>query len=666
MQNLEFKYIRAKNFICFGPDGIEIDLTTGSNIIHVTGENLDQKDQEDDKVGSNGSGKSSIPDILVYALFGKTIKGRRRKINHSDVVHRLTGKGLEVEVHWDNYKVIRTRDPNSIEFWVNEDGKWVNQTPGGRPSNTQDEIEKHLGLNYDTFLNVVIFTDSHEDSFLEADTPAKREIVENLLSLGVYREYFEEAKSMKNKAKDVVNDLGNEYERLLKAYEQIEKRVRKVEIESKDWKQAQIEEFNELIKRAKAKKVELESTDEGFLLTRFKEAQAKLKHFNDQTPVLYDNLAKLNAFLEKADTKQEGLRERMNASSKELAKLDISKVSIEEGMQKAKDEINRLSGAEEGSRCPTCLGVVNSENYQHVVIKRQEEVSNYEQQLIKLESHIDKLKISFAQIEEASQKLVEGIVLARQKREKTSDKLVEIRNEIIELQKVKEPNVKTSHRLLEQEISEIKKQAIEKRDKIKGPSPFADIMRDSQKELEEKDKECGLKKREIERAEALLPYYDYYNTAFGDAGIRKFVIEDIIPSLNTRIVWWLHFLFNSKYTLKFDSQLKETIQTNPPDGKDFVYRLLSRSQKRRMNLTVSQSFADVMMIDVGISPNIVFLDEVSSSIDSTGILGVYNMIHELSKNKKVFVTTHDPALKELLNGCEKLKLRYEKGVSRKI
>ena len=73
MKNLDFRYVRAKNFLCFGPEGIEIDLTSYGNIILVRGKNKDILDDEGN-ASSNGVGKSSIPEILVYALYGKTIK----------------------------------------------------------------------------------------------------------------------------------------------------------------------------------------------------------------------------------------------------------------------------------------------------------------------------------------------------------------------------------------------------------------------------------------------------------------------------------------------------------------------------------------------------------------------------------------------------------------
>ena len=44
MRSLDFKYLRAKNFVCFGPDGIEIELSKYGNITLIRGNNLDVHD----------------------------------------------------------------------------------------------------------------------------------------------------------------------------------------------------------------------------------------------------------------------------------------------------------------------------------------------------------------------------------------------------------------------------------------------------------------------------------------------------------------------------------------------------------------------------------------------------------------------------------------------
>ncbi|MGH7175197.1 MAG: hypothetical protein ACREGR_02475, partial [Minisyncoccia bacterium] len=64
MRNLDFKYFSAENFLCFGKS-VEIDLTKLSRIVLVKGENLDANPSHMDGE-SNGSGKSSIPEIPVY------------------------------------------------------------------------------------------------------------------------------------------------------------------------------------------------------------------------------------------------------------------------------------------------------------------------------------------------------------------------------------------------------------------------------------------------------------------------------------------------------------------------------------------------------------------------------------------------------------------------
>ena len=88
---------------------------------------------------------------------------------------------------------------------------------------------------------------------------------------------------------------------------------------------------------------------------------------------------------------------------------------------------------------------------------------------------------------------------------------------------------------------------------------------------------------------------------------------------------------------------------------------MSGGERRRLNLAVSQAFAYVMMLNSGICPSLVFLDEVTTNIDQIGVVGVYNMILELAKDRQVLITTHDQNLLEMLDGCELINLEKRKG-----
>ena len=71
-----------------------------------------------------------------------------------------------------------------------------------------------------------------------------------------------------------------------------------------------------------------------------------------------------------------------------------------------------------------------------------------------------------------------------------------------------------------------------------------------------------------------------------------------------------------------------------------------------------------MALSSGVCPSIVFLDEVTTNIDPIGVYGVYNMIAELSKDRKVFITTHDLNLLDLLEGCELINLEKRAGFTK--
>jgi len=109
-------------------------------------------------------------------------------------------------------------------------------------------------------------------------------------------------------------------------------------------------------------------------------------------------------------------------------------------------------------------------------------------------------------------------------------------------------------------------------------------------------------------AEEQLPYYDFWVKAFGDKGIRKFVVDGIIPALNARIAYWMEHLYEGQIELSFDNELIETIKRN---GVDAYYPALSNGEKQRVNLAVSQSFAYVMMLNSGSCPSLAFLDEIT-------------------------------------------------------
>jgi DNA repair exonuclease SbcCD ATPase subunit len=228
------------------------------------------------------------------------------------------------------------------------------------------------------------------------------------------------------------------------------------------------------------------------------------------------------------------------------------------------------------------------------------------------------------------------------------------------LRKLEVPKLGVKEKILESEIVELKRQ-IEAKQKEQTTSPYTEIFETAQKEKTEKEQERTIKTAALRQAEKEVSYYEYWVEAFGDKGIRKIIIDGIIPGLNNRIAFWLRYLTGSYLELSFNNEFKPTITRK---GRNVDYENLSNGETQKTNLAISQSFGYIMVLNAGTCPSIIFLDEVTGGgIDRESVGGVYSMIFELAKDRQVFVTSHNPVLLDLLDGCETITVVKKDDVS---
>lgn len=678
MKNLHFKYIAAKNFMCFGPKGIEIDLTKHKNIVLIKGYNLDRhRDEGDDleesgekKIASNGSGKSSVPEIMVYTLFGKTAKNHK-KINHNKIINNKRKKGLVTEVRWGNYRVIRTRKPDSLRIWETSDGDWSKLgdeewekdheiSKGGIPA-TQTLVEEKLGFNYETFLSIVVFTDNNAGSFLELDAAKKREIVENLLSLDKFREYFEFAKKEKNNIKNNIKIQLDRYEFIVKSVETAKQNVENLQQKETQWKSNKQTELSRHEASLATKKTELEKHDNAAAIQKYTQAQELIESHNKRIAELIENdskvkqiVTKIRAELENTTTLAEESKNEANSLSKQIL-IKETQCSV------IKDLVNSLNSLKSKPICPTCYGPVLEENYINVLTDSQHKCKTYEAEIQTIEASKQEWSSKYHQANSKIKSLREAIKMAEEKSHLFSKQSIEMREKISELSKVSKPDVTAAEQLILHQIEQISKQINLLKQEIASDTPFTDLIATAIQEVATKTTESNIQKQNIAELEAELPYYEFYVQAFSEEGIRRFVIDGVLSPLNSRIAYWLQFLMDGKIKLQFNNAFEETIESNPSDGDPFVYHAMSGGERRMLNLSVSQAFAYIMMLNSGMCPSCVFLDEVTSNIDQIGVQGSYNMIMELAREKQVFITTHDQDLLEMLTGCDTIELQKKGG-----
>ena len=140
--------------------------------------------------GHNGAGKSSLLDALTWVLFGQS------RSKDDDIINRLArarGESAEVRLIFrlgpTHYRVVRrhrvskNKVKGNLELYAQlSDGQWRSLTEGSK-AETQASLERILGLNYNTFVNVSFFLQGKADSFTTKNANERKEILAELLGV---------------------------------------------------------------------------------------------------------------------------------------------------------------------------------------------------------------------------------------------------------------------------------------------------------------------------------------------------------------------------------------------------------------------------------------------------------------------------------------------------
>lgn len=156
---IHFSSISIRNFLSYGNNTTIIQLDRPSTTTLILGEDLDNTAAG---MGANGCGKTVLINALVYTLYDKPVSN----ISKDNLINNINKKNMEVIVEFKTkgkkYKVVRVRKggSNGRENYVHifEDDKDI--TPDS-VSNTNNLIEQILGIKYELFVRIVVFSANH-------------------------------------------------------------------------------------------------------------------------------------------------------------------------------------------------------------------------------------------------------------------------------------------------------------------------------------------------------------------------------------------------------------------------------------------------------------------------------------------------------------------------
>jgi len=191
---IEFKTVTVKNFLSFGGKPQTFNLGR-EEVCLILGDNKDVGDRGESR---NGAGKTTIMNAVLFALYGKGIES----IKTDEFINLTNGKGLVVELVFgigdDEYKITRTRKPNSLKFERNGESLTLDAM-----KNTDDLITKTIGYEYEVFV-LLFFLSPTKKSFMAMSGAEQRTMIERLLALDTLAKRAETLKSI---ASELNSDL---------------------------------------------------------------------------------------------------------------------------------------------------------------------------------------------------------------------------------------------------------------------------------------------------------------------------------------------------------------------------------------------------------------------------------------------------------------------------
>jgi exonuclease SbcC len=160
--------------------------------------------------GENGAGKSALLGAMTWALWGKA----RERVSDDELISQ---GATEMEVDFEfalgphRYRVLRKRTRKArgstlLNFEVFNDGAWKAIT-GHTVPETEKKIIETLRLDYETFINSAFLMQGRADSFTMKSPTERKELLGEILSLGVYDQYLEAARKRSRDAEAERNRL---------------------------------------------------------------------------------------------------------------------------------------------------------------------------------------------------------------------------------------------------------------------------------------------------------------------------------------------------------------------------------------------------------------------------------------------------------------------------
>lgn len=596
--DIKFKNLHIENFMSIGEANIDLSDRAFTLIEGVN-------NNEADNARSNGSGKSSIFESLVWTLTGNTMRGNKDIVNYNGT----DGALVRLEFILDNstYVITRTKEHSKhktnlfIEInGVDKSGKGIRDT--------EKLLSEYLPeLTSSLIGSVIVLGQGLPQKFSSNSPSGRKEVLEKLFKSDYMIEDLKQRIS--SRRSELNTEIREVQDKRLVNLTKIETLTDRINLDKVRY--SQLEEMSNLEDEA------------GILHKEILELEEKAIKLKDEidcyTVKRNEKIAKASQCrIEKAEIIAKIDEEYKSTIEYTTENINACKVK----WNTAKNELARVKNIKDV--CPTCgqklpdVHKPDLSQYEKAVTETLTDLGHWNEQLDTIKTEIDHKKVN------ATEELGLSVILYN----KEAD---EILIKIDELTKEQQQNTKTlndKRQVFDENMSLQKNRLFEMksiRESIENNERIINTLFLDNKDLDEQEKVLN------ER----LSIQNKFNTAI-TRDFRGYLLNDIIKHINTKAKDYCNLVFGTDL---IDFILEGNNLLISYNNKE--YEALSGGERQKVDLIIQFAIRDMLCTHTSFSSNIIVLDEIFDNLDDVGCQKILDLITtRLYDISSIFIITH--------------------------
>ena len=524
-------------------------------------------------VGTNGTGKSSLPLIIEEVLYNKNSKG----IKKADIQNRFVNAGYSIKLTFsvDNneYKIDANRSRGSIKVKLYKNDEDISSHTA---TNTYKTVEEILGLDFKTFTQLVYQNTNASLQFLTATDANRKKFLIELLNLEDYVGYYDVFRELSRQMGQDISKLDGKERTIVKWLN--DNKLKDISI----LPMKKLPEYSEVDEKA--------LRDLSIDFENIVEKNQKINENNTYKQLFSQlDLGLLQSKLKKPESYHDL-----------ISRQGMVKGYVEE-WKSTERKYKRLEG-----NCPTCEQPVDEQLIEDLIDDAKQMAEDHQIEVTELEDEINNRKTEESQYEK----------YAETKRE-FEDLHSRINNDL--------PTHTLDGGDLSNRISELKKKITDAKSQIQKIAEENEettkrntriqVILEQTREFENELEEVTGKLSKIEEKSG---HIEILKKAFSTNGLIAYKIENMVKDLEDLANDYLAELSDGRFSINFvvtNDKLNVEVTDN---GKIIGITALSSGELTRVNTATLVAIRKLMSSISKSRINVLFLDEVINVLDEQG------------------------------------------------